>query len=89
MHRKSELLQQLFGEKFGDRCDLDMAAPDTLVAFEQRLVRSIEYEERVDVEAEESQQAVVEGSQRRIRPALSSLNLKEPYANINSNAQRS
>jgi len=89
MHGESKLFQKLFGEKLGNRCDLDMTTSHTLVAFEQRLVRSIKDEERVDVEGKESQESIVKGSQSRIRAALSSLNLEEPYTDINSKAQRS
>lgn len=66
-----------------------MTASHTLVALEQWLVRTIEYEKWMDVECEESQKTIVEGSQSRIRAALPSLDLKEPDTDINSKAQRS
>jgi len=63
MYRVSKLLQQLLGKEFGDRCDIRTGA---LVSLERWLVGSIEDEDGVYSERDQSKEAIVEGSQGRI-----------------------
>lgn len=88
MHGKAKLLEQLFGKEFGNARDLDMRTPDSFVALERRLVWSIEYEQWVNVEGEETQEAVIECSQCRIRATFSRLNLEKPDADVDCESER-
>lgn len=62
MPRKPKLLQQLLGQELRHACDPDTGAADFFVALEERFVGAVEDEERVDVEGEEAQEAVVESA---------------------------
>ena len=66
MYRISKLLQQLLGKKFGDRCDIRSSA---FVALEGRFVGSVEYEDGMNGECDQTKEAVVEGAQSRIGAA--------------------
>jgi hypothetical protein len=68
MYRISKLLQELFREEFGDGGDVRTGA---LVALEGRLVWAIKDEDWVDSERDKAEEAIVEGSQRRICAARS------------------
>jgi hypothetical protein len=70
MYRISKLLQELLREELGDGGDVRTGA---LVALEGRPIRAIEDEDWVDSERDEAEEAIVEGSQRRIGPAYSLL----------------
>jgi hypothetical protein len=72
MYRIAKLLQELLRKEFGDGGDVRTGA---LVALEGRLIRAIEDEDWVDGERDEAEEAIVEGSQRRIRAAYSLLAL--------------
>jgi hypothetical protein len=70
MYRVSKLLQELFRKEFGDRGDIGTGA---LVALEWWFVRAVENEDGVDGEGDQTKEAIVEGSQRRICAAWSLL----------------
>jgi hypothetical protein len=82
--REAELLQKLLCEEFWDRGDVRAGA---LVPLERGLIRAIEDKERVDGEGEETQEAVIEGSESRVRPAFAGLDLEEPDRGVDGNAE--
>lgn len=87
MPGKSELLQQLFCQELWDRGDSHSRPADFFIALEERLVRAIEDEQRVDVQGEEAQEAVVKGSEGRVGAAFSGLDLEEPDADVDGEAE--
>ena len=82
MQRKTEVFEKLFGQKLGHTGYAHIGTPDLLVSFPGGLVRAIKDKQRVDVEGEEAQEAIVERSQSRIRAALAGLDLEEPDADV-------
>lgn len=59
MNRISKLLQKLLSEEFGNRCDI---GPGAFIALEGWFVRSIEYEDGMNRECDQTKEAVVKGS---------------------------
>lgn len=66
VYRISKLLEQLFGEELGYRSNIRACA---LIALERRFVWPIKYKDGVYSERNQAQEAVVEGSQRRVGAA--------------------
>lgn len=87
MPRKPKLFQQLLRQELRHAGDSDSRAADFLVPFEERFVRAVEDEEGVDVQGEEAQQAVVEGSQGWVGAAFAGLDLEEPDADVDCEAE--
>lgn len=86
--RQAKVLQKLFSEELGDRGDLDIGATtNATVPLERRFVRSVEDEERVDVEGNQAEEAVVEGAQRGIGATFAGLDLEEPDGDVDSKAK--
>jgi hypothetical protein len=63
MYGISKLLQQLLSQEFGNRCNVRAGA---LIALERRFIGPVKYEDGVDGEGDEAEEAVIEGAQRGI-----------------------
>jgi hypothetical protein len=87
MERETKVFEELFGQKLGHTRYPHIGASDLLVPFPGGLVRAIEDEERVDVEREEAQEAIVEGSQSRVCATLAGLDLEQPDADVDGEAE--
>lgn len=82
VERETEVFEKLLGKEFGHARHPHVRTADLLVSFPGGLVRTIKDEQRVYVERQKAQEAIVEGSQGRIRATLAGLDLEKPDADI-------
>jgi len=83
------VLQELLRQELRDGGNFDISpATNTTIALEGRFVGAIEDEERVDVESDEAEQAVVKSAQRGVGATLARLNLEQPDGDVDSEAKR-
>jgi hypothetical protein len=87
MERETEVFEKLLGQELGDARHSHVGASDLLVSFPGGLVRAIEDKQRVDVEGQQAQEAIIESSQSRIGATLAGLDLKEPDTDVDGEAK--